>query len=221
MLLLLGFAAGGLVNFLADKLPPEPKPNRLRRWLTLWAGAGIGLSLGLFPVSINPFLALGILTYFGVVAVIDLEHRLILHTVSLSGALLAAIAGSFLHGWWLTLLGGLAGFGAMFFFYLVGVLFARYRAQQRGEDDGEEALGFGDVTISGVLGLLLGWPDVLLMLLTGVLLGGLVSLLIVAWQTLFRRYRPLETFTAYGPYLLIGASALLFFRETVLKFFFH
>ena len=221
LLLLLGFAAGGLVNFLADRLPPEPRPNRFRAWLVLWAGAGIGLSLGLISVSINPYLALGILAYFGLVAVIDIEHRLILHAVSLSGAVLAAIIGTFLHGWWSTLLGGLAGYGVMYLFYLVGTLFARYRARQRGEDDGEEALGFGDVTISGVLGLLLGWPDVMLMLLVGVLLGGLVSLLIVAGQALFRRYHTLETFTAYGPYLLIGASAILFFRPQVLAFFFH
>ncbi|GAB4489647.1 MAG: hypothetical protein OHK0031_13320 [Anaerolineales bacterium] len=221
MLLLLGVAAGWLVNLLADRLPPEPRPNRLRSWLVLCAAAGIGLALGLFPVSMNPFLALGILTYFGVVAVIDMEHRLILHSVSLSGALLAAISGVFLHGWWQTLIGGLAGFGAMFFFYWVGTLFAKYRARRRGADDGEEALGFGDVTISGVLGLLLGWPDVMLMLLVGVLLGGMVSLLIVAGQALFRRYQPMETFTAYGPYLLIGASALLFFRDAVLQFFFH
>ncbi len=221
LLLLFGLSAGSLVNYLADTLPPEPRLSRARNWLVLGSGAGIGLALGSLPVAMNPFLALGILTYFGLVAVIDIEHRLILHSVSLAGALLAALTGFFLHGWWQTLLGGLAGFGAMFCFYLVGMLFAKYRARRRGEDDGEEALGFGDVTISGVLGLLLGWPDVMLMLLVGILLGGLVSLLIVAGQLLFRRYQPLETFTAYGPYLLLGATALLFFRDSVLGFFFH
>jgi len=218
---LLGLIAAALIDFLANTLPPERKPHRVRTVIVFILGAGIGLSLSLTPVSINPYLALGILTYFGLVAVIDIEHRLILHSISLVGALLAALAGILLHGWWFTLLGGLAGYGVMYLFYLVGTLFAKYRARQRGEDDGEEALGFGDVTISGVLGLLLGWPDVMLMLLVGVLLGGLVSLLIVAGQALFNRYKPMETFTAYGPYLLVGASAILFFRPQVLAFFFH
>lgn len=218
---LLSLLAAWLVNQLADRLPPEPRQNRLRSGLVLVIGLGVGLFLSLSSLPLNPFLALGILTYFGLVTVIDIEHRLILHNVSLVGALLAALAGTWLKGWQSALLGGLGGAGIMFLFYLFGILFARFRAQKRGSDDGEEALGFGDVTLSGVLGLLLGWPDVLLMLICGILLGGLSSLLIVGAQALFRRYQPLETFTAYGPYLILGACALLFFRPQVLALLFR
>lgn len=220
-LLLFSLLAAWLVNELADRLPPEPRPNRLRSGLVLLIGLGLGLTLSLVSLPLNRFLALGIITYFGLVTVIDIEHRLILHSVSLSGAVLAALTGAWLRGWQSTLLGGLGGAGIMFLFYLFGLWFARLRAKKRGNDDGEEALGFGDVTLSGVLGLLLGWPDVLLMLVSGILLGGVSSLLIVAAQALFRRYRPLETFTAYGPYLILGACALLFFRSQVLAFFFR
>ncbi|MRR32837.1 hypothetical protein EG834_21460, partial [bacterium] len=60
------------------------------------------------------------------------------------------------------LLGGLAGFTIMFVFYLLGVAFAKARARRMRaaglETDDEEALGAGDVILSTVLGLFLGWP---------------------------------------------------------------
>ena len=55
-----------------------------------------------------------LLLYFGVVTVIDLEQRLILHPVSLVGAVIGLVVGFWLHGWVDTLAGGAAGFLMMF-----------------------------------------------------------------------------------------------------------
>ncbi len=38
-----------------------------------------------------------VLIYFGIITVIDLEHRLILHPTSLAGAVLGLIVGTFIH----------------------------------------------------------------------------------------------------------------------------
>ena len=76
------------------------------------------------------------------------------------------------------------------------------------------------MTISAVLGLLVGWPGIMLTLLIGVLLGGLFSLVVIIGLSAMRRYDALNVFTAYGPFLLIGAVMMIFFREAVLGLFF-
>ncbi|MGW8250676.1 MAG: prepilin peptidase, partial [Anaerolineales bacterium] len=122
---------------------------------------------------------MALLIYFGVVTVIDVEHRLILHPVSIVGAVLGAYFGIQMHGVWSTLIGGLVGYGAMLALYLVGILFSAYQARRRGELHFEDALGFGDVNLSGVLGLLLGWPGIIAGLLT--LLGwNAIAILVLA-----------------------------------------
>jgi prepilin signal peptidase PulO-like enzyme (type II secretory pathway) len=192
----------------------------LRSYSVLVIGALLAVSLWFWPPAIGFGMSMLILTYFGVVAVIDIEHRLIMHVVSLTGAVLFSIIGLVLNGWQVTLLGGLAGGGVMLVFYLIGTRFAKYRAKKLGADDDEEALGFGDVTISAVLGLLVGWPGIMLTLLIGVLLGGLFSLVMIIGLSVMRRYDALNVFTAYGPFLLIGAVMMIFFREAVLGLFF-
>lgn len=64
--------------------------------------------------------------------------------------------------------------------------------------------GGGDLKLVVLMGLLLGWRGLLPALLYGFLLGGLV-----AFVLLFRGGRR-STF-AYGPYLAIGAAAVLLF----------
>jgi leader peptidase (prepilin peptidase)/N-methyltransferase len=165
-----------------------------------------------------------VIIYFGIITVIDLEHRLILHPTSIVGAILGLIVGTYIHsrtnglllGVGKSLLGGLFGFGVMFLLYQFGTLVARFRArkmQAAGQaDDEEEALGGGDVYLAGVLGLMLGWPFIWDAILLGVLLGGLISFLFIVALLVRRRYSSdaLMTFIPYGPYFIIGAFYLLF-----------
>jgi leader peptidase (prepilin peptidase)/N-methyltransferase len=240
----LGLASGTLVNYLADVLPttraltqpacPACKTNfDLRTYLLLghcnacgarrgWrapivlaAAALFALALWVWPPAMGFWAAFTLLTYFGLVVVIDLEHRLILHVTSLAGAVISLIIGSLKSGLWPTVLGGLVGFGFFFVLYLFGVLFARYRARKMGHDDGEEALGFGDVTLSGVLGLALGWPTVILGLTLGILLAGGISLLLVLYLLVTGKYKTMSIYTAYGPYLIAGASLFLFAPQLI------
>ncbi len=150
--------------------------------------------------------------YFAVVTVIDLEHRLILHPVSWTGAVLGLGLGIWQHGLLDTLLGGAAGFGTMYALYLLGDSFARWIARRRGEALDEVALGFGDVNLLGVIGLILGWPGIVAGLVLGILIAGLVSFLYLVGMALMRRY---EAFTAipYGPFLVASALLLLFFKD--------
>lgn len=236
---ILGWMCGALVNYLADVLPARRRlsapfcpgceqdlnwlnyllwPRRcpacgrrrgLRTWLVEIGAVGATVWLWYQQPHLGFWVGLVLLVYFGLVVVIDLEHRLILHPVSLAGAVLGLGVGTWLHGWKSTLLGGLAGFGSMLALFVLGAVLMQIIARLRGRSIDEVALGFGDVNLSGVLGLLLGWPGVFAGLILTILLGGLVSLIYIVYMLIARRYR---SFTAipYGPFMAASAVLLLF-----------
>ena len=182
----------------------------------------LSLYTWLEPHRMGYWSALLLLTYFAVVIVIDVEHRLILRPVSIAGGLIGAAIGIWLHGALPTVLGGLAGFLLMYALYQLGVLFSRLRArrmQSAGlQGDNEEALGWGDVTLAVVLGLLLGWPLIWFGLLLGVLIGGATGLILVLASVLKGRYgrQALMLFMPYGPSFVVSAFCILFVPSWVL-----
>ena len=177
------------------------------------------------PNALGLPLGLIVLTYFGIIIVIDMEHRLILHPTSKFGAVLGVIVGIYIYSpvvgvgyaFIKSVLGGVAGFAIMFILYQLGALVARLRARKMESagqaDDGEEALGGGDVYLMGVLGLMLGWPNIILGITAGALIGGVVALLALIQVFIKRRYAQdsLMTFIPYGPSLVLGAFYILYF----------
>jgi leader peptidase (prepilin peptidase)/N-methyltransferase len=194
-----------------QRCPACGQSGSLRRWLVLVGVAGAAVWLWALPPERLGFIAgFLLLAYLVLVAVIDIEHRLILHKVSAVGALFALAIGAWLHGILPTLIGGLVGLAGMFLLYLFGALFVRFRSGGGALLADGEALGFGDVIFSGVLGLLLGWPGILAGLLLAVLLGGIAGLLALAAALFARRYRP-DLAIPYGPFLVLSAIVLMYF----------
>ena len=254
--ILLGWVSGLFVNYASDVLPKTRRFSQptcphcqtpyswadylslracrtcgrmrsLRTWIVQIVALTSFAYFWLFPSkALGIPLGMVVLIYFGIITVIDLEHRLILHPTSLVGAVLGLIVGTYIHsrigqnglliGVGKSLLGGLFGFAIMFLLYQFGALVARYRArrmQAAGQtDDEEEALGGGDVYLAGVLGLMLGWPFIWNALVLGILLGGLISLLLIVVLLARRRYtsEALMTFIPYGPYFIASAFFFLF-----------
>jgi leader peptidase (prepilin peptidase)/N-methyltransferase len=242
--LVLGWAASLLVNYLADVLPAtrklskslcpscgadlgwkyylflapcghcERKPS-LRHLVVVVLGPILGALLHFFPISnLGNYGALLWMAYLGLVVVIDLEHRLILHPVSLVGALLGAFFGIVNHGWGETLLGGAAGFGIMLLLYFLGELFVRLLSRSRGEEIDEVALGFGDVNLAGIMGLLLGWPGVIGGLVLAIILGGVVSGLFMMVQLVRKQYRSFQALP-YGPFLVLSLVVIFYLSQIV------
>lgn len=235
----LGLAAGYLVNYISDVLPytrrlSQPtcpkclKPHTWTDYLFLRACHSCGhkrstrtylvililLSATIY-IWLNPpkrtgfFFAYLLLAYLGVVFVIDLEHRLIMHPVSITGAILGLAIGSYAHGLLPSILGGAFGFGSMLLLYYLGEVFTRIMAKRRGEAIDEVALGFGDVNLCGVTGLLLGWPVILAGILFTILAGGIGSILVIAYMLIRKRY---SAFTPipYAPFLILSVLFYLF-----------
>jgi leader peptidase (prepilin peptidase)/N-methyltransferase len=241
--LIIGWLAAIAVNYLADVLPIERKfvsprckdcgeriswryyffleacqsceerPS-FRHHLVYIIGPVLGLALHFFPISnLGNFGGLIWLLYFGLVVVIDLEHRLILHPVSLVGAALAAFFGSLNHGILNTLLGGAAGFGIMLLFYYLGEIFVKVMAKSRGEKIDEVALGFGDVNLAGIMGLLLGWPGVIGGLALAIILGGIASGIYLVVQSIRKKYQAFSALP-YGPFLVLSIVILFYLSQS-------
>lgn len=231
--IILGWAGAKFVNYLADVLPiyrkfirphcPECQHEKSWKhflWITACENCGnkpgtrhlIVLILGpvlagllfFFPLeSLGNYGALIWLVFFSLVVIIDLEHRLILHPVSIAGAILGVFFGMINHGFVKTLLGGAAGFGIMLVFYFLGELFVRAISKSRGEEITEIALGFGDVNLAGVVGLLLGWPGIAGGIFLAIILGGIVSGLYLLIQFLQKKYQAFQALP-YGPFIVIS-----------------
>ena len=185
----------------------------IRTWLVELVYIGLAVWLWYSPPENLGFLiGLVLLVFFGLVIIIDLEHRLILHRVSFAGALLGFVIGIRLHGLWVTLLGGIAGFGFMLILYFLGEWLIRLIAHWRGQTVDDVALGFGDVNLGGVLGLVIGWPGIVLGLFIAILSAGVVSLIYLLIMVGIRRYKMFMALP-YGPFLITGAVVLLYFQN--------
>jgi leader peptidase (prepilin peptidase)/N-methyltransferase len=243
--LLLGWACGAFLNYLADILPisrPTAAPfctscgesmcwrnyflwprkcvfcNALRPWRT-WIVeilAVIGAAwLWLSPPDHFGFVpGLALLLYFGLIVIIDIEYRMILHWVSLAGCVIGLSVGIWMHGISETFFGGVIGFVTMLVLYFAGNLILRL-ITRKPKDAGEgkrEALGFGDVILGGIIGLMLGYKVILTGLAVAVLIGSVYSLLYLVLLVTTRRYRML-TMIPYGPFLIASALFMLYFPK--------
>jgi leader peptidase (prepilin peptidase)/N-methyltransferase len=173
------------------------------------------------PAKLGFLLSLLVLAYFYVVAVIDIEHHDILRSLSLIGLLLTALCGFLMHGWLSTLLGGVAGFAIMYFFYLFGKIFTRLRARrlEQSMKETEEALGSGDVTLTTILGLFLGWPLTWFGILLGVLFAGFISLILILALLATRKYRQqvFMIFIPFGPAFILSTIILIYLPNWINK----
>lgn len=154
-----------------------------------------------FPVDI------AVLSGFLLMALIDLEHRVVL--VEWIILLSAAILLLKLPAGGTTIISALEGAGAGLLVFLLLYLLGWILSWVFRIGGGIEPLGLGDVILAGVIGLATGWPSVLMALFISVFLGGLIGVAMLVWNLL--RRRPLTGVTmAYGPYLLL-AGVLVYF----------
>lgn len=148
---------------------------------------------------------------FLLILVVDIEHRLILHVVTGPSAIVIALINIFWveKGIAKVLVGGAVGFASVLVLYLFGAGFAMLIARLRGEALDEVAFGFGDVTLSGVIGLAVGYPGIILALFSGVMAGGAFSLVYMLGMKLLKKYNAFAAIP-YGPFLIVGACLVYY-----------
>jgi prepilin signal peptidase PulO-like enzyme (type II secretory pathway) len=234
-----GLAVGLISNYLADVLPRNRKFTapiclncgnsrtfgefiqgadckscgkdiKTRFWMVLLFNCILSVAARLKPVENLPFLAsLVLIVLFSVIVITDLEYRVVLEQVSFVGYFICAGAGWLLHGITETVLGGLAGFLVFLGLYYAGKLFARKLSKNREEPVEEDALGFGDVHLAGIVGLLTGFPFVFTALLAAIILGGIISAGCIIVAVARKQYKAFQAIP-YGPFILLGGIIALY-----------
>jgi leader peptidase (prepilin peptidase) / N-methyltransferase len=170
----------------------------------IWCGL-TGLRFG-FSWSLPAFLLLA--TAGVLLAVIDLEHRLIPNRILIpatgGAALLLALATA-TTGAWSHLLGAALGGVVLFLFFLVLALIA------------PAGLGMGDVKLAGLLGLYLGWLGWSAVVVGAV--AGFVVQAVVALVLLAARRVGLKGEIPFGPAMLAGAALAILGASWTSAFF--
>lgn len=202
--IILGAIAGALANWLADTLPNRTVPNRIvpgshrRPLLGLTTIVGFVITLRLQgALTVDTVILWIYLTFLLIILVIDYEHRRVLNCM-LGPAAIFALFVSLRYGvdgLLSAALGGTVGFGLFLLLAIIG----------RGK------LGAGDVKLAGVIGLMTGYPAVLVALVCGVLLGGIAALFLLITRRATRK-----SYMAYAPYLALGALSAFWLPKLVL-----
>lgn len=94
-----------------------------------------------------------------------------------------------------------AAFGASLFF-----LFLFLVTRGRG-------MGFGDVKFSFLMGLILGFPNIIVSLYIAFLTGAVVGCILIIW----RKKRMFGTKIPFGPFLVLGTFLALFWGEIIFQ----
>ena len=234
-----GAAISLLLNYLADVLPetrkfsrpvckqcgktftvkeylfsfhcPEckAKPGR-RYWNVLVLGMVLSVLLAYFPLkTFTYWQSLPLVTFLGLVLIIDIEHHAVLFETDFVGLALGLLYGLSLHKPLEAILGGVVGSAAMFLLYMGGILFNRVLSRIRKQEIEEVALGFGDVIVCGYLGLIAGIQHVAGFLLLAVIFSGIFAICYLIFKSITRKY---SAFTAipYVPFLVLGLLTLFY-----------
>jgi leader peptidase (prepilin peptidase)/N-methyltransferase len=206
---LLGVAVGILVNRVIDRWcsPGTPARNVIVELVTA----------GLFAATVFRFggdaVIPAYLVFFAclvAVSTIDLElriipNRIIYPTIFTAVPLLAvaAVVNGDFESLKNAMIGGAAAFAALFVIHLVS----------------PAGMGFGDVRLSFVLGLFLGWlslSHVLVGIFLGFLLGAFIGIALVV-----SRIRSRKDAIPFGPFLCGGAALAVFAGSPIIHWWLH
>jgi leader peptidase (prepilin peptidase) / N-methyltransferase len=156
-----------------------------------WRAAQLGQEAAI--PALLAFTALGI-----ALAAIDLAVRRLPNVLVLPAypalAVLLAIAAGLRHDWWSVARAGLGALALFGFFYALATISPR-------------GMGFGDVKLAGVIGLVLGylsWSALLVGAFAGFFLGAMIGLVVMAVGSGGRK-----TALPFGPFMVLGALVAL------------
>jgi len=185
----------------------------------LWVELGTALLFTFLVWYYGISWELGITAFFCclfiVLIVIDLEHGILPNKIVYPGiviALIIAIAGSILGfepegvtdlwGFRLWIVDAVIGCGTGFiFFFIVALIFPG-------------GMGWGDVKLAGLIGMVVGFPLVLVAIFLAIFSGGLIAAILLLAKVKQRK----ETIP-FGPFLALMAMVTLFWGGSILQWY--
>jgi len=186
-------------------------------WVELGTGLLFALSYWHFGLTVQFVLIAFYGSLFIVIGIIDLEHQLILDKITYPAMAAVLIIDIFqspagimdlaLNWPWQGVANGAMGGAIGFFFLFIPYLvtFAIYR---------KEAIGFGDVKLAGLIGLITGPRLVLVSLTLGAILGGVTGIILLLLKLKGRRDA-----LPFGSFLAIAAMIALIWGSDILNWY--
>lgn len=168
-------------------------------------------------VAVSAWIWIAYAAFYVLIAVVDIERRRIPIPLLIPMVLLAIFDAAVLQGTGVNLnsavLGGLTGFLIFHLVFAGGILFiaAIKRLFKRSLVSG--AFGFGDVMLMGVVGLVVGFPNIVLAIFIALFAGALGAIAVVLAQ--FFSTGKYQAFASlpYAPYILAAAFIVQLFGD--------
>lgn len=157
--------------------------------------AYIDILLGIIPDELNIALVI-----MGLVAIWFMATNFGIGNVSFFGQF-AGIFGFQQNVWINHIFAGVFGVG--FFGALVAVT--------RGK-----GMGMGDVKLALPLGLLFGWPDILIVAMLAFIMGGVFGVAVIAAGK-----KTMKSAVPFGPFLVVAAALAFFWGSALFNWYFH
>jgi leader peptidase (prepilin peptidase)/N-methyltransferase len=159
-----------------------------------------------FGPTLHALVVFGFVATLIVVALIDLDHRIIPDAISLPGIPLFFLASLAVPTvtWQSSLVGILAGGGSLF---AVAWIYQQIT--------GREGMGGGDIKLLAMIGAMTGWQGVVFTLFAASAVGTAVGILVM-----IRSGRGMKLAIPFGPFLALGAVIYLFFGQLLIDWYF-
>jgi prepilin signal peptidase PulO-like enzyme (type II secretory pathway) len=77
-------------------------------------------------------------------------------------------------------------------------------------------MGMGDVKLMIALGIVFGWPEIIIVSILSFILGGIISII-----TLILKRKTMKSLLPFGPFIVISSFLVMFFGYEILKFYFY
>jgi prepilin signal peptidase PulO-like enzyme (type II secretory pathway) len=208
-----------------DQAPNPPRPFilkdavlKLRTVPVLVVMAAVSLYLWGREASFLSFLPLVVyVAIFVLIAVIDIEHRLVLDIVMVPAFVIALIEVAINPRLKLTqgLMGYAIGQIAVMGIYLLGAAYLWLVNTGRAEPVEEIPFGFGDVTLATFCGLVVGAPGIIFVLVLMIFVGGAMALLYLLSRLVITRDYQAHTPIPYGPAIVTAALIVLLWGDQI------
>ncbi len=177
----------------------SPIPQRV-----LWVEVSTAILFTLLYLYEGPSIEMAVHAAYGtlflIIAVIDLEKQLILNRVIFPATAAALLVNTFYRQ--PTIAYGLLGGAAGLILLLMPAIIFRH------------GMGWGDVKMAGLIGIVTGFPMVLVSLFLGVVSGGVVAGVLV-----LAGIRKGKDTVPFGPFLSLAAFATLLWGKDILAWY--
>jgi leader peptidase (prepilin peptidase)/N-methyltransferase len=145
------------------------------------------------------------------IALIDLKHQLILNKIVYPFAVIAMIVNFFvpdlfsLHNFLFGLIGAASGS----VFLLIAAVLSLVVLKKEG-------MGIGDIKMAAMMGFMVGFPNVIVALFGGILLGGLAAIFLVIFKK-----KTKTDIIPFGDFLAIGTVIALLWGTQIIHWYLH